>query len=116
MSKLVILGAAESGIGAALLGRRKGFEVLVSDSRTIADAYLQILQREHIEFEQGGHTFERVLAADLIVKSPGIPETAAVIQALRCYGQQRQNHYNEPYTPYFDHCRHQCRFGRQHRQ
>jgi UDP-N-acetylmuramoylalanine--D-glutamate ligase len=83
LNKLVILGAAESGIGAAILGKRKGYEVFVSDRGNIAEAYRLQLEQENIEFEQGQHSIERLLTADLVVKSPGIPEKASVIQTLR---------------------------------
>lgn len=79
--KLVILGAGESGVGAAILGKDKGMDVLVSDSGSIAPKYLDILEKEGIAHEQGGHTMERVLQADEIVKSPGIPPTAPVMVA-----------------------------------
>lgn len=77
--RLVVLGAGESGTGAAILGKDKGFDVFLSDMGSIAPEYLDILSREGIEFEQGTHTMPRILAADLIVKSPGIPLTAPVI-------------------------------------
>lgn len=82
MAKLVVLGAAESGIGAALLGKRRGCEVFVSDKGKIADAYQRELEAAGIEYEQGGHSFDRILAADFVVKSPGIPNHAAVVQAI----------------------------------
>ncbi len=81
--KLVILGGAESGVGAAVLGLKKGYEVFLSDNGTIKDRYRPLLQRFKIEHEEGGHTEARILAADLVVKSPGIPEKAPIIKKLR---------------------------------
>ncbi len=84
MKKLVILGAQESGVGAARLARKRGYDVFVSDAGAIKPKYREILQGNNIVFEEGGHTEERVLAADEIVKSPGIPDSAPlVIAALR---------------------------------
>lgn len=80
---LVILGAGESGVGAAILGKRKGWRVFVSDGAAIKASFQQELQAAQIEFESGTHTIERILAADLIVKSPGIPEKAPLIKAVR---------------------------------
>lgn len=84
---LVILGAGESGVGAAILGKQKGFQVFVSDAGQIADSYKQILNRENIDFEEGKHTESRLLEADLIIKSPGIPPTVPVIQKLKQVGK-----------------------------
>lgn len=80
---LVILGAGESGVGAAILGKRKGWRVFVSDGAAIKASFQQELEEAQIEFESGTHTIERILAADLIVKSPGIPEKAPLIKAVR---------------------------------
>ncbi len=77
--RLVVLGGGESGVGAAVLGKVKGMDVLLTDSGSIAPRYAAILDQEGIEYEQGGHTMERVLAADIVVKSPGIPPTAPVV-------------------------------------
>lgn len=86
MEKLVVLGGGESGVGAAILGKVKGFEVLVSDSGALKANYRDELVAEGIEFEEGGHTESRVLAASLVVKSPGIPETAPLVVKLRQQG------------------------------
>lgn len=87
MSKiLIILGAGESGIGAALLGKAKGYDVFVSDSGQIKDQYLKELQDNQIEFESGQHSVERILQADLVIKSPGIPEKIELIKKLRANG------------------------------
>src|SRR5690606_23756754 len=81
--RLVILGAGESGVGAAILGKDKGFDVFVSDMGQIADSYKQTLEKEQISFEEGKHSEELILNADLVVKSPGIPEKAPLIKQLR---------------------------------
>ncbi|MCR5351851.1 MAG: UDP-N-acetylmuramoyl-L-alanine--D-glutamate ligase [Bacteroidales bacterium] len=83
MARIVVLGGAESGVGAAVLAKVKGFEVFLSDNGKIKDEYLATLKQWDIPFEQGGHTPELVLSADEVVKSPGIPEKAPMIQALR---------------------------------
>ena len=83
MKNLVILGAAESGVGAALLAQAKGYAVFVSDRGEIKPEYKQKLTAASIEFEENTHTMDRILAADEVVKSPGIPEKAVVIKALR---------------------------------
>ncbi|MBO2007849.1 UDP-N-acetylmuramoyl-L-alanine--D-glutamate ligase [Hymenobacter negativus] len=80
---IVILGAAESGVGAALLAQAKGHTVFVSDRGAIQPDYKQQLTQAGIEFEESQHTLERILQADEVIKSPGIPEKAPVIQALR---------------------------------
>jgi UDP-N-acetylmuramoylalanine--D-glutamate ligase len=84
--KLVILGAAESGVGAALLAQAKGHTVFVSDGGAIKPAYREKLTQAGIRFEENQHTLEEILDADEVVKSPGIPEKASIIQALRAKG------------------------------
>ena len=79
---LVVLGAGESGVGAAVLAKDKGYDVLVSDSGTISEKYRRVLEEENIEFEEGAHSTERILTADEVVKSPGIPPTAPLVKAL----------------------------------
>ncbi len=86
MSKIVILGAGESGVGAALLAQAKGHSVFVSDQSPIQPRYQQKLRNANIRFEENQHTLAEILTADEVVKSPGIPEKAAVIQALRQQG------------------------------
>ncbi|TCK83523.1 UDP-N-acetylmuramoyl-L-alanine--D-glutamate ligase [Albibacterium bauzanense] len=81
--KLVVLGAGESGVGAAVLAKQKGYDVFVSDSGLIAEDYKQQLIDLNIEFEEGSHTEGRVLNADIIVKSPGIPQKAAIVKKVR---------------------------------
>lgn len=84
--KLVILGGGESGVGAAILGKTKGYEVFLSDFGTIPERYRIQLDEEGIEWEQGGHSMDRILAADEVVKSPGIPPTAPVVREIRAKG------------------------------
>ncbi|MCB0783739.1 MAG: UDP-N-acetylmuramoyl-L-alanine--D-glutamate ligase, partial [Flavobacteriales bacterium] len=83
MKRLTILGAKESGMGAALLAKRRGLEVFVSDAGPIGEAQRTLLKQEDIAFEEGGHTLERVLDTDELLKSPGIPQDAAVVRAAR---------------------------------
>jgi len=83
---LAVLGAGESGTGAAILAKDRGFEVLVSDSGTIAPSHKSTLADEGIAFEQGRHSEGRILEADLVVKSPGIPANAPLVEALRAKG------------------------------
>ncbi len=80
---VVILGAGESGVGAAILAQVKGATVFVSDFGTIKPSFQQELNEYELEWEEGTHTMERILAADLVVKSPGIPEKTSVMKALR---------------------------------
>ena len=79
MKKIVILGAGESGAGAAVLAKKEGFDVFVSDMSKIADRYKKLLDDHQIEWEEGRHTEEKVLSADEIIKSPGIPDTAPMV-------------------------------------
>ena len=81
--KMVVLGAAESGVGAAVLALKKGFEVFVSDAGKIKPRYVEMLDRYDVAWEDGGHTEAKVLAADEVVKSPGIPEDAPMVVKAR---------------------------------
>lgn len=83
VEKIAILGAGESGVGAALLAMKQGYHVFVSDAGSIAEAYKKELQQAGIPFEEHGHSLEKILDADLIIKSPGIAETTPVMQAVR---------------------------------
>ena len=83
--KIVILGAGESGLGAALLARQKEHDVFVSDSGEINALHKNELELNKIEFEEG-HTEEKVLSAELIIKSPGIPEVNELIKKIRAKG------------------------------
>ncbi len=78
--KIVILGAGESGVGAALLAKAKGYDYLLSDAGTIAEEYKKEIKVNDLAYEEGGHTEATVLGADLIVKSPGIPDSAQIIK------------------------------------
>ncbi|GAB3895236.1 UDP-N-acetylmuramoyl-L-alanine--D-glutamate ligase [Larkinella knui] len=80
---MVVLGGGESGVGAALLAKAKGYDVFLSDKSLLQESYRQILQQQAIPFEEGQHTEERILRASEVVKSPGIPEKAPLIQKLR---------------------------------
>ena len=80
--KLVVLGAAESGVGAAILAQHKGYEVFVSDRGTIRSHYKSLLDAHGLPWEEGTHTAERILDADEVVKSPGIPDDAPMVKAL----------------------------------
>lgn len=80
--RLVILGAGESGTGAAILGIKKGFEVFVSDFGKIKDNYKHVLKHHEIEWEEGGHTEAKILNASIVMKSPGIPDDAPIVKKL----------------------------------
>src|SRR5574344_2585770 len=82
MKRIVILGAAESGAGAAVLAKKEGFDVFVSDMSAIKDKYKKQLDSHNIPWEEGQHTEEKILNADEVIKSPGIPDKAPIIQAL----------------------------------
>ena len=80
--KIVILGAGESGVGAALLAQAKGFDIFVSDAGEILEKYKKILSKNNISFEEKKHTNELILSADEVIKSPGIPHKAQIIKDL----------------------------------
>ena len=86
MSKIAILGAGESGAGAAVLAKKQGFEVFVSDMSTIHDKYKKLLDDHQIAWEEGHHTAEKILDADEVIKSPGIPDTAPMIVRIKEQG------------------------------
>ncbi len=88
MERIVILGAGESGTGAAILAATHGNDVFVSDSGKVKDQYRQVLQSHHIPFEEGQHSPARILNADLVIKSPGIPEKAPIMKEIRGKGIQ----------------------------
>jgi len=85
-SKLVILGAGESGVGTALLGKKEGFEVFVSDFGKIKQNYKQVLIHHEIFWEEDGHSETEILSADIVMKSPGIPDLAPIIIKLKDIG------------------------------
>ncbi len=84
--RLVVLGAAESGIGAALLGQQQGWDVFVSDGGVIKDKYKQELRAAGIDYEEKMHTEEKILNADCVVKSPGISDKVAIVKKVRAAG------------------------------
>lgn len=84
--RIVILGAGESGVGSALLGKKVGYEVFVSDAGKIKEKYKQQLFDNNIEFEEGKHTTEKILNANEVVKSPGIPEKNEMVKAIKKNG------------------------------
>lgn len=86
MKRIVILGAGESGAGAAVLAKVKGFDVFVSDKSAIKDNYKKQLDDYQIPWEEGDHTLDKVLNADEVIKSPGIPDKAPIIQQLTAQG------------------------------
>ena len=86
MARLTVLGGAESGVGAAVLAKVKGFEVFLSDNGKIKEEYAAMLRKWDIPYEEGGHTESKVLSADEIVKSPGIPDSAPLVKKLIAQG------------------------------
>ncbi len=82
MKKLVILGGGESGVGTALLGKAKGYEVFVSDKGTIKEKYKNVLINNEIEWEEGQHTETKILNANVVMKSPGIPDKVPLVKQL----------------------------------
>ncbi len=85
-TKIVILGAGESGVGAALLAKQKGYNVFVSDASAIKPIFQAELEANHIPFESGTHDVERILSADEVMKSPGIPEKSELVKQIRAKG------------------------------
>jgi UDP-N-acetylmuramoylalanine--D-glutamate ligase len=85
-TKIVILGAGESGVGAALLAKQKGYDVFVSDASAIKPIFQAELEANHIPFESGSHDMDRILAADEVMKSPGIPEKNELVKQIRAKG------------------------------
>ena len=83
MKRIVILGAGESGAGAAVLAKKEGFDVFVSDMSKISDKYKKQLDDHQIAWEEGQHSEEKILNADEIIKSPGIPDTAPMIVKIK---------------------------------
>ncbi len=86
LKQLVILGAGESGVGTAILGKQKGYNVFVSDKGTIAEKYKKVLLNNDISFEEGNHSESKIFEADLVMKSPGIPDKIQLIKELKQKG------------------------------
>jgi UDP-N-acetylmuramoylalanine--D-glutamate ligase len=86
MTKLIVLGAGESGVGAAILGVKEGYSVMVSDSGKILEKHKKELVEKGIAFEEDGHSTDRILEADEVVKSPGIPEKSSLVKQIRAKG------------------------------
>ena len=84
--KIVILGAGESGVGAAILAKTKAFDVFLSDSGSVKDKYRDVLLNYRIPFEEGKHSDSKILDARLVVKSPGIPENTPIVKKIRDTG------------------------------
>ena len=82
MKRLVVLGGGESGVGTAILGKKEGYEVFVSDFGRIKDKYREVLKINEIEWEDEKHTEDKILNADVVMKSPGIPEKALIVKKL----------------------------------
>ena len=82
MKKMVVLGAGESGVGTALLAIQKHYQVFVSDKGAIVKKYKEVLLNNDIEFEENQHTESKILNADIVMKSPGIPDRSMLIQKL----------------------------------
>ncbi|NOX86982.1 MAG: UDP-N-acetylmuramoyl-L-alanine--D-glutamate ligase [Chlorobi bacterium] len=82
-TKIAILGGGESGTGAAILALKKGYKVFLSDNGPIKDKYKSVLKNYEIGFEENGHTFKRILDADLVIKSPGIPDQVPVVSMAK---------------------------------
>lgn len=86
MQKLVVLGGGESGVGTAILGKKKGYDVFVSDKGTIKQKYKDVLNKFEIDWEEAQHSEATILAADLVMKSPGIPDKVPMVKAIRAAG------------------------------
>src|SRR5665647_720086 len=84
--RIVILGAGESGVGAALLAKQQGYDVFVSDGSEIKEVYKKELLQSNIDFEEAMHTEEKILGTDEVMKSPGIPEKNALVKKIRAKG------------------------------
>ena len=86
MSRIVVLGGGESGVGSAVLAKVKGFDVFLSDRGKIDEKYIEVLKKWDIPYEEGQHTEEKILNADEVIKSPGIPTAAPMVQKLIAQG------------------------------
>ena len=86
MSRIVVLGGGESGVGSAVLAKVKGFDVFLSDMGKVSEKYASVLNEWKIPFEEGKHSEELILNADEVIKSPGIPSTAPMVQKIEAKG------------------------------
>ncbi|WP_369047825.1 UDP-N-acetylmuramoyl-L-alanine--D-glutamate ligase [Tenacibaculum sp. UWU-22] len=86
MKRLVILGGGESGVGTAILAKQKKYDVFVTDNGAIAEKYKKVLIHKNIDFEENTHTYAKILNADVVMKSPGIPDKVALVQKLHLKG------------------------------
>ena len=86
MSRIVVLGGGESGVGSAVLAKVKGFDVFLSDMGKISEEYAALLEEWSIPYEEGRHSEELILNADEVIKSPGIPSTAPMVQKISSHG------------------------------
>src|ERR1700722_15054580 len=84
--RMVILGGGESGVGAAILAAQHGYDVFVSDGGPLKDSYREALEQHNIAFEQNGHSEDRILNADEVMKSPGIPDKSEMVRRIRAKG------------------------------
>lgn len=82
MKRLVVLGAGESGVGTAILGKKEGYEVFVSDKGSVQETYKEVLLHHNIDFEERQHSEEKIFSADVVMKSPGIPDKVVLVKAL----------------------------------
>ena len=83
MKRIVVLGAAESGVGAAILAQKKGFDVFVRDMGEIKAHYKDMLESHGLQWEEKQHSEEKILNADEVIKSPGIPDTAPMVMKIK---------------------------------
>ena len=83
MKKIVVLGGGISGYGSAILAKKRGFDVLLSDAGHIAERFRARLDEWQVPYEEGGHSEERILQASEVIKSPGIPDTAPIVRRIR---------------------------------
>ena len=94
-NKIVILGGGESGTGSAILAKKQGYEVFLSDNGPIKDKYTEMLYNYDIPWEEKKHTEKLILEAEEIIKSPGIPERSAIIQTIRKNRQESNRSTDE---------------------
>ena len=99
MKRLVVLGGGESGVGTAILGKQKGFAVFVSDKGKVKEKYANILNEQNIEFESEKHSLDKIFIADLVMKSPGIPDTIPLVLKLKSMGIPVISEIDIAFTP-----------------